>query len=108
MKGTLTELEREIVELVARENWPWFRTDGMSVVRRENTGAGRYTYLEDAHQQQLTDGSYSAGGRMVEVAGAPHGLGFVVDVSGSKINYIEFFTFGSEGWDGSEGEWKIV
>lgn len=104
----LTELEREIMEMVARENWGAFRTDTLSVVRRENTGAGRYTYLADGNEQVLPDGSYSAQGRMVEVRGVRNGLGFVVEVANSRISHIELFTFGNDEWDGSESDWKII
>jgi hypothetical protein len=104
----LTELERAIVEVVSRENWNDFRTDELRVLKRENTGAGRFTYLTDARDQALSDGSYSAQGRIVELRGVRNDLGFVVDVSRSRIGHIELFTFGNEKWDGSEADWKIV
>jgi hypothetical protein len=104
----LTDLEREIVEMVARENWGEFRTDTLRVLSRENTGAGRYTHLADGREQALPDGSYSAQGRMVELRGVRNGLGFVVDVANSRISHIELFTYGNDEWDGSESDWKIV
>lgn len=108
MNGLMTDLEREVVDVVARENWQGFRTDGLKVLRRENTGAGRYTYLADGHNQTLPDGSYSAQGRMIELRGVRNGLGFVVEASSSRISHIELFTFGNDEWDGSEEVWKIV
>jgi hypothetical protein len=104
----LTDLERELLTVVSQENWPGFRGDRLSVLRRENTGAGRYTYIMDGHDQTLPDGSYSAQGRMVALDGVRNGLGFVVDVANSRISHIELFTFGNEEWDGSELGWKIV
>ncbi|HEY0464258.1 MAG TPA: hypothetical protein VGC79_08620 [Polyangiaceae bacterium] len=104
----LTGLERAIVELVARENWGEFRTDALHVLKRENTGAGRYTYLADGYEQALPDGSYSSQGRMIELLDVRNGLGFVVDVANSRISHIELFTFGNDEWDGSESGWKIV
>jgi hypothetical protein len=104
----LTDLEREVIELVARENWPKFRADAVSVLSRENTGAGRYTYLADGHEQALPDGSYSAQGRMIELPGVRNGLGFVVEVSSSRISHIEFFTFGNDEWNGGEQGWKVI
>jgi hypothetical protein len=104
----LTELERAIVEVVSRENWSDFRTDDLRVLKRENTGAGRFTYLADRRDQTLADGSYSAQGRLVELPGVRNGLGFIVDISRSRISHIELFTFGNETWDGSEADWKIV
>ena len=103
-----TDLERAVVEVVARENWGEFRTDALRVVNRENTGAGRYTYLADEREQALTDGSYSAQGRMIELRGVRNGLGFVVEVVNSRISHIELFAFGNDEWDGSESDWKII
>jgi len=108
VSASLTNLEREVIDLVARENWPDFRTDGLRVTRRENTGAGRFTYLSDAFAQDLPDGSYSAQGRMIELEGVRNGLGFVVAVSSSRLEYIELFTFGNVEWDGVERHWAIV
>ena len=108
MNEELTPLEREVVSMTARENWPNFREDGLRVTKRENTGAGRFVYLEDKHRQVLADGLYSAQGRLIELTGVQNGLGFVVAVSSSRIDYIELFTYGNVGWDGVEREWRIV
>jgi hypothetical protein len=104
----LTDLERELLDLVSRENWPQFRTDAIRVLRRENTGAGRYTYFADGHGQDLPDGAYSAQGRMIEMRGVRNGLGFVVEVAGSRLSHLEMFTFGNDEWDGVETDWKIL
>ena len=104
----LTNLERAIVDMVARENWGEFRTDALRVSKRENTGAGRYTTLADGYEQALADGEYSAQGRMIELLGVRNGLGFVVDVTNSRVNHIEPFTFGNDEWNGSENGWKII
>jgi hypothetical protein len=108
MSDTLTSLEKELVERTARENWPGFRIDGLHVIKRENTGAGRYVHLKDDREQDLPDGTYSAEGQMIEMAGVRNGLGFAIDVSASRINYVELFTFGNEDWDGIERQWRIV
>jgi hypothetical protein len=47
MTDELTPLERAVIALTASENWPDFRDDAVKVIRRENTGAGRFTYLND-------------------------------------------------------------
>jgi hypothetical protein len=107
VRGPLSILERTCVELVAAENWPGFRLDGLLVTRREDTGVGRYVYLEDTRGQDLTDGTYGARGRTIQMEGLPLGLDFVVDVSRSRINYLELVTAG-DGWDGSERGWAIV
>jgi hypothetical protein len=103
----LTPLEREMFRLTAERHWPWFRMDGLSVTKRENTGVGRYAYLEDAHHQTLSDGDYSADYPLVEMEGIPDGMGWVVNISDGKLCYIELFTF-SDPWDGAERPWKIT
>ncbi|HMG76426.1 MAG TPA: hypothetical protein VK582_23325 [Pyrinomonadaceae bacterium] len=108
MTEPLTPLERALVELVASENWSGFRTDGLRVKKRENTGVGRYTYLEDQYKQRLPDGTYGAQGKLLEMEGIKNGLAFVVDVSGNSINYEEIATYGDESWDGVERPWRIV
>ncbi len=108
MSDSLTPLESELVDRTAQENWPGFQTDRLQVIKRENTGAGRYVYLKDGREQHLPDGTYSAEGRMIEMAEVRNGLGFAIDVSGSRINYVELFTFGTEEWDGVERQWRVV
>ncbi|HZN94516.1 MAG TPA: hypothetical protein VFB81_17500 [Myxococcales bacterium] len=108
MSTALTALEREVIRLTAAHHWPEFHLDGLGVVSRDNTGAGRYVYLEDSREQRLPDGSYTAPGRMIQMEGVGNGLGFVVEVSASRINHIELFTYGNQGWDGVEREWKIL
>ena len=78
------------------------------MLRRENTGAGRFTYLEDGLGQELADGFYSAQGRFVEMPAVPNGLGFEVAVSASHLAYIELAVYGNVVWNGSEDGWRIV
>ncbi len=47
MNTSVSPLEQAVIGLVAAENWPGFRVDGLRVKRRENSGAGRNTYLDD-------------------------------------------------------------
>lgn len=107
MNSPLSPLERALVELVAAENWPDFRVDALQVKRRENTGAGRYTYFEDSGNQRLPDGTYTAQGRFLQMQGIRDGLAFLVDVSAGVINYLEIAVYGNEGWDGVERMWEI-
>ncbi len=107
MTEPMSPMEQSIIALVATENWPGFRVDGLRVKRRENNGAGRYTYLEDQYKQALSDGTYTAQGKLLEMVGVPSGFAFLVDVSAGIINYIEIAVYGHEGWDGVEREWRI-
>jgi hypothetical protein len=107
MSSPLSALERACVELIARENWPRFSLDGVRVTRREDTGVGRYVYLEDQLEQELRDGTYGTREHTIEMEGLPLGLDFAIDVSRSRINYLELVTAG-DGWDGIERKWSIV
>jgi hypothetical protein len=104
----LTQMERTILELVSAENWPGFRLDGIVVVRRENTGAGRFTYLQDLNRQPLQDGTYGAQERLLELEGVRDGAAFVVDVTNNTIGHIEIAVYGNESWDGVERGWRIM
>jgi len=107
-EAELTPLERKCVELVAEEHWPGFRTDGLRATRRENTGVGRFVYLEDANQQSLKDGTYETREHAIEMKGILLGLDFAVAVISSHLNHLELVTCGGDGWDGVEREWKII
>jgi hypothetical protein len=66
-------------------------------------------YLEDLLNQPLVDGSYGPEpGRTIQMYGVQYGLDFVVDVSGGRINCLEFVTSGDDGWDGQEREWRVT
>jgi hypothetical protein len=108
MTTPMSPLEQATVALVATENWPSFRVDGLRVKRRENSGAGRYTYLEDQYKQVLPDGIYAAQGKLLEMGGVPSGMAFLIDVSDGLINFIELAVYGNEGWDGVEREWRLI
>lgn len=108
MASPLSPLERALVELVAAENWKDFRVAALQVRRRENTGAGRYTYFEDKLKQGLRDGTYTAQGKFLQMDGVRDGLAFVVDVTGGFVNYLEIAVYGNESWDGVERAWQIL
>jgi hypothetical protein len=104
----LTPLERACVALVASENWPAVRLDGLRVTKRENTGVGRYVHLADGEQQQLKDGVYATRQHAIEMMGVRLGLDFAVAVINSRIDHLELVTAGADGWDGIEREWKVI
>src|ERR1700690_3058028 len=108
MSSELSPLEKELVLLTASENWPDFRMDGLQVLKRENTGAGRFVYLGDVYKQALPNGMHSAQGRIIQMQGVKNGLGFVISVVSSRINHIEMFTYGNVAWDGREDSWSIL
>ncbi len=83
------------------------------VTKRELTGVGGYTYFSfdpttippktDSSSEQIITSN-----KMAETDSPPSGLGFALDVTAGRINFLEFFTFGDEQWDGSIDKYKIV
>ena len=108
MTSPLSSLERSLIQLVASENWKDFHVDALQVKRRENTGAGRYTYFDDQVKQGLPDGTYTAQGKLLQMDGVRDGLAFMVDVTGGLINYLEIAVYGNESWDGVERTWQVL
>ena len=104
----MSPLERALLELVAAENWSGFRVDTLRVKQRQDTGAGRYTYLEDDQRQALLNGTYTAQGKLLQIEGVKDGMAFMVDVANGIINYLEIAVYGNESWNGVERAWKIV
>jgi hypothetical protein len=104
----LSPLERAVVEALASENWPDFKVEGLIVKNRNNTGAGRYTYLEDQYHQTLSDGTYGTDTKTIKLKGVPYGATFLADVSNGTIYYLEIAVIGNDGWDGNEDGWELV
>lgn len=89
----LSPLERAVVQAVAAERWPGISLSAPIVTKRKNTGAGRFTHLEDRAQPSLADGPYWVGGGDIEMDGRPYGLS----------------TNGEVSWDGDETRpWRLV
>lgn len=78
------------------------------VLRRENTGGGRYVALECDQQVQLEDGYIDLGGRFIEMVGLPNGMMAVVLVKNKNLQLLEFTVYGGDFWDGEERDWKLV
>ena len=75
------------------------------------TGVGMYVNFcyvgqnESAPIFGIEDKSISTN-ESIEVDGLKYGLGYEVDISDDKINFIEFFTYG-ESWDGNTKGFKF-
>ena len=103
-------LEKAVLEcfhqLYQSQGFP--QVSSIGIVRRENTGGGRYVELACDQQSQLEDGYIDLGGRFVEMSGVPNGMMAVVLVKGGRVQVLEFTVYGGDVWDGEEREWKIV
>jgi hypothetical protein len=111
MKATeQTALETALLDrfhqLYRAEGFP--RADLVNIVRRENTGGGRYTELECDAPVQLDDGYLDLAGGFVEMEGLPNGMMAVVLVGQGRLRILELTVYGGDCWDGEERAWRIV
>jgi len=82
--------------------------EAVRVLRRENTGGGRYTEVECDAALRLNDGYVDLDGSFVEMAGLPNGMMAVILVKDGRLKTLEFTVYGGDPWDGDERAWKIV
>ena len=82
--------------------------ESIRILRRENTGGGRYAELECDTRLQMDDGYIDLLGSFIEMKGLPNGMMAVVLVTGGYVKTLEFTVYGGDLWDGEERAWKIV
>jgi hypothetical protein len=82
--------------------------ESISVMRRENTGAGRYVDLKSDACIQSNDGYLDLDGCFIEMKGVPNGVMAVVLVKDCHLVTLELTVYGGDSWNGNECEWKIV
>lgn len=80
----------------------------INLLRRENTGNGRYVDIESDTEVNVNDGYLDLGGSFIEMEGLPNGMMAVVLVQNRRLKVLEFSVYGGDEWDGEEREWKIV
>lgn len=103
----LNKLEKSILERITIK-YPniKFHIPFLEVESREVTGVGMYTnftYNKSIKKPIVDLGIDNASistNETIEMEGLKYGLGYEVDVTDSKIKFIEFVTYGEE-WDGS-------
>jgi hypothetical protein len=117
----LTPLERELLERIyARyKDWGFPAVDALRVTSRENTGAGRFTYLD--HDGTLAfdgDGDLGQGDySYFDMEGLDAGANFCAYIKGRKVLHLEIATGSSiwdeakrryrGAWDGIERPWRV-
>ncbi len=84
----------------------------LKVKSRVFTGVGMYVNFEYAEGNQTLpilelQNSTIGNNEIIEIPGLEFGLGYEVDITDSKINFIEFITYG-EAWDGDTSTFKLV
>ena len=103
--NNLNELEIAVLERVAqkypslRKHFPY-----LNVKNRQITGVGmyvnfNYTSSNPIEDIQLLNASLSTNENII-IDNLKYGLGYEIDITEGKINYIEFVTYGEE-WDGT-------
>ncbi len=78
------------------------------VVSRENTGAGRYTYVDHDGSVEVEDGDLGLGTYSTFLSTClPAGASFWVYVKAHRIIHLDIAVNGHHAWDGDEGEWAV-
>lgn len=91
--------------LYGKDGFPHF--NDISVLKRENTGGGRYVTLSSPSLSTLADGYLDLGGRFIEMEGIPNGMMAVVAVRDGKVVELEIAVYGGYSWDGEERAWQL-
>ena len=107
---TQSKLEAAVLdrfhELYKGQGFP--AAESIRILRRQNTGGGRYTDLDSDLPLRLDDGYIDLAGSFIEMEGLPNGMMAVVLVEGRRAKTLELTVYGGESWDGEERPWKIV
>jgi hypothetical protein len=82
--------------------------ESIGVLRRQNTGGGRYVDLECDTPVRLDDGYVDLGGSFIEMKGVPNGMMAVVLVKNGRVNTLEFTVYGGDFWSGEESAWRLA
>ena len=106
----LSDLERAVLLAMHTTN----RDDGfpspdeVEVLRRENTGGGRYVDLSttDLPRRPLTESMLL--NVLIEMEGLPNGLQAFGWLESGRLVQLEFCVIGRVSWDGVERPWRIV
>lgn len=105
-----TNLETAVLDRFHRvylaEGFP--PAESIGVLRRENTGGGRYVDLECEKPVQLSDGYIDLDGGFIDMKGLPNGMMAVILVKNGLLKILEFTVYGGDFWDGEEKEWTII
>ncbi|MDX2000062.1 MAG: hypothetical protein SF066_20275 [Thermoanaerobaculia bacterium] len=101
---TLNELEHAVMEKLLAGDSHVLETlrrqaRGAKVVRRENTGAGFYTWLEPSSDSPRTPdpGNFELSDVEAQIPGLTHGAGFVLFIRNGYLDNLEGFSY-DEPW----------
>jgi hypothetical protein len=101
-------LERALLavlhELYVSQGFP--PPEKIRVLRRENTGVGRFVDLHANVQTEMDDGYYDLGGHYIEMEGVHAGMSAVIRIGRHMLEQLEIAVYGDEPWDGEEHRWS--
>ena len=100
--NVLTPLENAVLSAFGQEFPALPSLDGIAVVEREHSGAGRFTTLK---WSGLPDGAVLVQSGRIRLESLSEGLGAVLFTAGTSA-CLELHTFAGD-WDGNERDWKI-
>ena len=109
-ENELSPLERDLLTRfqVRYEKHGFVPVDDISVIRRENTGVGRSTYLSHDRPVPISDGQLFLGNRShLELEDVEGGATFCVSILENKLVSLEIFSNGALAWDGVEHIWVV-
>jgi hypothetical protein len=111
--SNLNNLELATLERVAIKNPSLAQhIPYLKVKERKLTGVGMFVKFEYSDKVGIINNieptNVSLGTRdPIKMTNLKYGLGFEVDISNGRVNYIEFVTYGEE-WDGSISEFHFA
>ncbi|MCC9044162.1 hypothetical protein LNQ81_15935 [Myroides sp. M-43] len=89
-----------------KEHIPYLR-----IKNREITGVGMYVNFVYSQEIKISNRDFYnvslSTNENIEVESLEYGLGFELDITDGKVNFIEFITYG-ENWDGVINKFKIT
>ncbi len=109
----LNELELSLLNGLT-EKYPSLKShlSYLKVAERKMTSTGmsvnfEYTNTDEQITIEEDINALFSNGENIQVKNLKKGLGYVIDITGGKIEYIEFTTYG-ESWNGKFDDFKIV
>jgi len=108
----MSELELAVLNSIARE-YPFIKEHipYLTIKNREKTGVGMYVNFAYSRDIKIRDSNYTnvslSTNENIEMEKLEYGLGFELDITDGKVNFIEFITYG-ENWDGIVNDFKIT
>ena len=80
----------------------------ITVRGRDDTGSGRYTYLDHEGEVRGPDGRLGLGRySQLDMEGLEAGASFWVELQDGRVRYLEIAVNGDEPWDGVERPWNV-